>query len=276
VVEGADGLAGGLYPQAVRQVEGLNCVIESGGAVVGSTGSVGQGARVDSWLRSIIVDVSGEGGLLSIFEASTSLLATTACVASLSLGRSVSARTTIGLTLLLLLLGELGVSQLVLHSTKLVGLWALTAATGGAFLLEGEHGCLDDSFQLQILDLVRGRLAEYLCYNLHSRGELAEDNHRLHRGREVKASVLEIREVAEHLCNCGSGMGASENGCREELAKLSVSRADTGGTKALLKVIPDLLHSSKLSNSDLMEGVRHKVILPSTLSVLSSQLFWSS
>ena len=241
---------------------------------MGSTGSVGQGARVDSWLRSIVVDVSGEGGLLSIFKASTSLLATTACVASLSLGRSVSARTTIGPTLLLL--GELGVSQLALHSTKLVGLWALTAATGGAFLLEGEHGCLDDSFQLQILDLVRGRLAEYLRYNLHSRGELAEDNHCLHRGREVKASVLEIREVAEHLCNCGSGMGASENGCREELAKLSVSRADTGGTKALLKVIPDLLHSSKLSNSDLMEGVRHKVILPSTLSVLSSQLFWSS
>jgi len=120
MVEGADGLAGGLYPQAVRQVEGLNSIIECGRAIVGGTGGVGQGTRVDGGLRSIIVDVGSEGGLLSIFAASASLLATAACAASLSLGRSVSARTAVGpallllllpLGLLLLLLGELGVSR---------------------------------------------------------------------------------------------------------------------------------------------------------------------
>jgi len=103
----------------VCQVEGLNCVIESRGAVVGSTRSVGQGARVDGGLRSIVVDVGSKGSLLSIFTASTSLLAASASAASLSLGRSVSAHTVVGPTLLLLL-GKLGVSQLVLHSAKLM------------------------------------------------------------------------------------------------------------------------------------------------------------
>ena len=88
-----------------------------------------QGVRVDSRLRSIIVDICSEGGLLSIFVASASLLATTTSAASLSLGRSVSARTAVGpALLLLLLLGKLGVSRLALHSAKLVGLWALTTA----------------------------------------------------------------------------------------------------------------------------------------------------
>ena len=119
MVKGADGLAGGFYPQMVCQVEGLNCVIESRGAVVGSTRSVGQGARVDGGLRSIVVDVGSKGSLLSIFTASTSLLAASASAASLSLGRSVSAHTVVGPTLLLLL-GKLGVSQLVLHSAKLM------------------------------------------------------------------------------------------------------------------------------------------------------------
>jgi len=220
---------------------------------VGSTGSVGQGTRVDGGLRSIIVDIGSEGGLLSLLAASASLLATTMSVASLSLGRSISARTAIG-PLLLLLLGELGVSWLALHSTKLVGLWALTAAMSGAFLLEGEHGCLHNAFQFQILDLVWGHLAEYLCYNLHSRRELAEDNHGLHRGREVKASIFEIHEVAEHLHNRGSRMGASGNGSREELAKLSIGRTDTGGAKTLLEVVPNLLNHSKVSDSDLDGG----------------------
>jgi len=50
MVKGADGLAGGLHPQAVCQIEGLDGIIECGGAKVGSTGSVGQGARVDGRL----------------------------------------------------------------------------------------------------------------------------------------------------------------------------------------------------------------------------------
>ena len=245
MVEGADGLAGGFYPQVVCQVEGLDGIIKCGGAIVGSTGSVGQGVRVDSGLRSIIVDVGGEGSLLSVFTASVSLLATTVCAASLSLGRSVSACTTIepALLLLLLLLGKLGVSQLALHSAKLVGLWALTTAASSAFLLERESGGLDDTFWLQILDLVGGCLAEDLCYDLHSRRELAEDNHCLHRGRKVEASVFEIGEVAEHLRNHGSRMGASRDGHREELAKLSIGGADTGCAKIIFEVVPDLLNS---------------------------------
>jgi len=224
----------------VCQVKGLDGIIECGGAKVGSTRSVGRGARVDSGLRSIIVDVSSKGSLLSAFTMSASFLATTVSVASLSLGGSISAHTTIGPALLLL--GELWVSWLVLYSTKLVGLWALTTATSSAFLLERERGGLDDTFQLQIFNFVRGRLAEYLCYDLHSRRELAEDNHGLHGGREVTTSVLEVCEVAQHLGNRWSGMGASRNGRREELAKLSVGRTDTRGTKTLLEVVPDLLN----------------------------------
>jgi len=100
MVEGVDGLAGGLHPQAVCQIEGLDGIIKCGGAKVGSTGGVGQGARVDGGLRSIIVDISSEGSLLGIFMVSVSLLATTTSAASLSLGRSVSARTTVGPALL--------------------------------------------------------------------------------------------------------------------------------------------------------------------------------
>jgi len=209
---------------------------------VGSTGSVGQGARVDGRLRSIIVDVSSEGGLLSIFAA---------CAASLSLGRSVSARTAVGPALLL---GKLGVSQLALHSAKLIGLGALATTASSTFLLKREHGGLHDTFRLEILDLVGGRLAEDLRYDLHSRRELAEDNHCLHRGREIEASVLEVREVAQHLGNHRSRMGASRNGHQEELAKLSIGGTNTGGTETLFEVVPNLLDSSKVSDSDLDRG----------------------
>jgi len=136
VVEGADGLAGGLYPQVVCQVEGLNCVIESRGAIVGSTGGVSQGARINSGLRSIIVDISGKGGLLGVFTASMSLFAASVSAASLSLGGSVSAHTAVGPALLLLLLGKFGVSRLALHSAKLISLRALTTATSSTFLLK--------------------------------------------------------------------------------------------------------------------------------------------
>jgi len=49
-------------------------------------------------------------------------------------------------------------------------------------------------------------------------------------------------------------MGASGNGSREELAKLSIGRTDTGGTEALFEVVPDLLYSSKVSDSNLDGG----------------------
>jgi len=225
------------------------------GAIVGSTGGVSQGARVNSGLRSIVVDISGKGSLLSIFVVSASLLATTTSAASLSLGRSVSARTTVGhALLLLLLLGELGVSWLALHSAKLIGLRALTAAASGAFLLERECGGLDNTFQLQVLNLIGGRLAENLSYDLHSRRELAKNDHHLHGGRKIEASVFEICEVAQHLRDRQSGMGASGNGSRKELAKLSVGGTDTRGTETLLEVVPDLLNSSKVSDSNLDRG----------------------
>ena len=253
MVEGADGLAGGLHPQVVCQIEGLDSVIECGGAVVGSTGSVGQGVRVNGRLRSIIVDISSEGGLLSIFTVSASLLAAMACAASLSLGRSVSARTAVGPTLLLLL-GELGVSRLALHSAKLIGLRALTAATGGAFLLKGERCGLYDTFRLQVLDFVQRRLAENLSYDLHSGRELAKNDHGLHRGREIETSILEIHEMAQHLGDRWSGMGASGNGSQKELAQLSIGGTNTGGAEALLEVVPHLLNCSKVSDSDLDGG----------------------
>jgi len=212
LVEGADGLAGGLYPQVVCQIEGPNSIIESGGAEVGCTRGVSQGMRVDGGLWSIIVDICGEGCLLGILVASTSLLATMSSVASLSLDRSISTCTTVG-PALLLLLGKLGVSQLALHSTKLVGLGALTASTGrGAFLLKGERGSLDYPIRLEVLDLVERRLAKNLSYDLHSGRELAKDDHCLHGGRELEAGILEISKVAKHFHDSWSGMGASGNG----------------------------------------------------------------
>jgi len=154
LVESVDGLAGGLYPQAVCQIEGLDSIIECRGAEVGSTRGVSQGTRVDCRLWFIIVDVSGKGGLLGVLVTSTSLLAAMAHAATLSLGRSISACTTVG-PALLLLLGKLGVSWLALHSVKLVGLWALTTTVGrGTFLLKREPGGLDDPIRFQGFDLI--------------------------------------------------------------------------------------------------------------------------
>ena len=161
--------------------------------------------------RGSTVGIGSEGGILGCFMTCMSLFATMVSAATLSLGRSVSTCTTIGPTLLLLL-GKFGVSQLVLHSAKLIGLRALTTAASGTFLLKGECGCLYNPFQLQVLDFIGGPLAENLSYDLHHRRELAEDNHGLHRDREVKASIFEIHKVAQHLCDCRSGMGASRDG----------------------------------------------------------------
>ena len=235
------------------QIKGPECVIECWRAVLGSAGGVGQGVRVDSWLRSIIVDVGGESSLLGVLAASMSLLATTLSVASQSLGRSISARTTVGPTLLLL--GELGVSWLALHSAKLIGLGALTTSAGGCtFLLKRECGGLNDPIWLEIFDLIGQHLTENLSYNLHSRRELAKDDHGLHWGRELEAGILEVCEVAEQLRNHRSGMGASRDVGGEEPTKLSIGRADTGGAKVLLKVVPDLLDGSQVRDSDLDRG----------------------
>ena len=148
-------MAGGLHPQAVCQIEGFNGIIKCGGAIVGRTWGVGQSMGVDSRNQAIlVVDVGGELSVLGTFVMSVGLLATTSAVTLLSLGRSVSARTTIGPSLLLLL-GELWVCLLVLHSTKLVGPRGLAAAAVRcALLLKRESGRLDDAIGLQSLILL--------------------------------------------------------------------------------------------------------------------------
>ena len=127
-VEGVDGLAGGLHAQTVCQVEGLDGIVKRGRAVVGCTSGMGQSVRVNSGYRAIlVVDVGGKFSVLGALTTSARLLAAMVVAASLSLGRSVSAATAVG-PALLLLLGELWVRLLALHSAKLVGLWGLTAS----------------------------------------------------------------------------------------------------------------------------------------------------
>ena len=204
-----DGLAGGLYDQMVRQVKGLDCIVEGGGTVIGCAGGVGQGAGIDSWDQAVLVaDIGHEFGILGALTTSAHLSATTTVVAALSLGGSVSATTTIGptLLLLLLLLGELGVHLLALYSAELVGLRGLSAAaTRCALLFKGEGCRFYDAIGLQSFDLARQGLGENLSYDLHSRRELAEDDHCLHVSRELEAGVLEVGEVAKHLHDHGSG-----------------------------------------------------------------------
>ena len=210
-----DGLAGGLHPQAVHQVKSFDSIIKCGRAIVGRTSGMGQDTQVNSgdW-AILIVDIGGKLGILGTLTTSAHLLAAMAVVASLSLGRSISAATAIGPTLLL---GELWVCLLALHSAKLIGLWGLTTgAMRGALLLKGEGSHFDDSIGLQGLDFAGQGLAEDLSYDLHSRRELAEDDHHLHVSRELEASVLEIRKVAQHFGYCGSRMRAGGDGHRKE------------------------------------------------------------
>ena len=137
------------------QVEGLDGIIECGRAVVGGASGVGQSTWVDSgnW-AVLIVDVGGKFGILGMLTMSACLPATMTVVATLSLGRSISAATAIGRTLLLL--GEFWVCRLALYSTKLVGLGGLTTtATRGTLLLKQESDHLDNAIGFQSLDLAR-------------------------------------------------------------------------------------------------------------------------
>ena len=180
----------------VRQVKGLDCIVKGRGTIVGHASGMGQGVGVDSQDWAILVsDVGGELSILGMLTMSMHLPAAMAVVTTLSLGRSVPAATAIGpilLLLLLLLLGELEVRLLVLYSAELVGLRGLaTAAVRCTLLLKREGGHLDDAIRLQGLDLAGQGLAENLSYNLHSRRELAEDDHCLHVGRELVGMVIE-------------------------------------------------------------------------------------
>ena len=76
-----NGLAGGLHPQTVCQIEGLESIIKCRGAVVGGTRGVGQSMGVDSWNWAILImDVGGKFGILGTFAMSMGLLATTSVV----------------------------------------------------------------------------------------------------------------------------------------------------------------------------------------------------
>jgi len=60
--------------------------------------------------------------------------------------------------------------------------------------------------------------------------------------------------VAKHFGDGQSRVRASGDGSRQELAKLSVGRTNTGGTKILLEVVPDFLDSHQVRDSDLDQG----------------------
>ena len=99
LVEGADCVTGGLHAQTMCQVEGLDHVVEGGGIVVGCTGGVGQSARVDGGDWAILIsDIGCELSVLGVLTTSVCLPAATIVVATLSLSRSVSTTTAVGLS----------------------------------------------------------------------------------------------------------------------------------------------------------------------------------
>ena len=92
-VEGANRFTRGLYTEPVCQIEGLNSTIKCGGAIVGTTGSVGESTGVDCRLRSIVVDIGGEGCIVGGLATSASPFAATTVAVALSMGGSVASRT---------------------------------------------------------------------------------------------------------------------------------------------------------------------------------------
>ena len=110
---------------------------------MGTTGSVGKSAGVDSRLRSIVVDIGGKGCIVGGLVTSMSPFAATTVVVALFMGGSVTTRTTMRSTLLLLRLGSLlllsrlGVRRLALDSAQLIslGIVAPCSARGRTFLL---------------------------------------------------------------------------------------------------------------------------------------------
>ena len=117
---------------------------------MGTTGSVGESVGVDSRLRSIIVDIGGEGCIVGGLATSASPFAATTVVVALSMGGSVAACTAMRSTLLLLRLGsllllsELGVRRLVLDSAQLVSLGIVTVKTGSSRSGTDERGKCDN------------------------------------------------------------------------------------------------------------------------------------
>ena len=224
--------------------------------VVGTTGGVGESAGVDSRLRSIVVDIGGEGCIVGGLATSASPFAATTVAVALSMSRSVAARTAMRSTLLLLrlrsllLLSELGVRRLALDGAQLVSLGIVTpcSARGRTFLLIEERGRLGDAIQLQVLDLVRWRLTQNLSYDLHSGRELAEDDHRLDGSGKVETGVFQIREVGLNFRNRGSGMLSGGNVGAKELRKLSISVADGWRSEVLFEVVPHLFGSPEMGD----------------------------
>ena len=101
-------------------------------------------------------------------------------------GGSVSTLTTTALLLLrpgglLLLLGELRISLLALHSAKLVGLVTIACGRALRALFESQSGRCNDFVGFEGFDIRQLGLVNELSYNLHRRRELRNQNHCLHR-----------------------------------------------------------------------------------------------
>ena len=59
---------------------------------------------------------------------------------------------------------------------------------------------------------------------------------------KLKPASFEVGEVAQHLGNRRSRMGASRDGRCKELIQFSIGRANTRQAVVVLQVIPDLLY----------------------------------
>ena len=111
---------------------------------MGTTGGVSESVGVDSRLRSIVVDIGGEGCIVGGLVTSVSPFAATMVAVALSMGRSVAAHTAMRSTLLLwlrslLLLSELGVRSLALDSTQLVSLGMITPCSNKKMVRHVRH-----------------------------------------------------------------------------------------------------------------------------------------
>ena len=171
----ADRFRGGLDTNSAGQIDRPQREVECRWAIVGRTGSVGEGMRVNTRLRAVSVDEGCKLCSICCFASSVSLLSTMSMFVTV-VGGSISALTTMAL----LLLGKLWVSLLVLHSAKLVGL--VTVACGRALraLFKGQSGRCNDLVGFEGLDIHRLGLVNELSYYLHRRRELCDQNHCLH------------------------------------------------------------------------------------------------
>ena len=145
-------------------------------------------------------------------------------------GGSVSTLTTTALLLLrpgglLLLLSEFWISLLALYSAKLVCLVTIACSQALRALFEGQSGRCNDLVGLQPFDVRWLSLVNELSYNLHRGRELCNQNHSLHRERDLEPGFLKVGKVGCDQSQGRSGMGVQWDHSHQELLQLSVGRA---------------------------------------------------